>query len=360
LTIPWYQGADVLVMSDVEASSTIHTTNPFAIQLGRNERLRIDVQPFSKMNTELPARIASMSGAGDAHLDRSANTIELWATNENGASASAFLCCPTSPSLQTVQSMPHVTSSPIMATIRHYGASPSMDVLPFSAPIASTDGLAAKRRAIGAEGIRENPSSRNEMFAAPLLEEGESAQPIRAPFTADNSASNGVLQNKSPNASGIEKDIDAGVGEEQLSDTGNGVQVDGGPLMISSPCDPVLPTEFEGDVPKLELRLLEKGANKLVVGLCDEVFKNGVTIEALEERMTRKQCERLGVRDGKQFRLFLEFGKAVGANGHMSERHRCRLCPIAKEYKKHRDALRHLLKDHFGLSTIKHGVPMKK
>jgi len=103
---------------------------------------------------------------------------------------------------------------------------------------------------------------------------------------------------------------------------------------------------FEGEVPDLKKRLLAKGAKKQAVERCDVVFENGVTIEALEKRMTREQCEILGVRDGMQFRLFLEsLGKA---DGRMAERHQCCLCPPGKEYKHHRDALRHLLKDHFG------------
>src|SRR5260221_12869481 len=100
-----------------------------------------------------------------------------------------------------------------------------------------------------------------------------------------------------------------------------------------------LPEEFEGDIPKLKARLLAKGANKEAVGLCDTVFQNGVTIEALEERMTREQCESLHVRDGKKFRLFLELVGRV--NGKKIANHRCRLCSPGKEYKNHRDALRH-------------------
>ncbi len=134
--------------------------------------------------------------------------------------------------------------------------------------------------------------------------------------------------------------------EGQMADIAN---EDGEPrTMIGASCDPVLPMEYEGEVAKLKARLLAKGANEQAVELCDAIFRNGVTIEALEERMTREQSEGLGVRDGKQFRLFLKL--VGGANGPMTGRHRCRLCSPGKEYKNHRDALRHLLKDHFGLS----------
>ena len=119
-------------------------------------------------------------------------------------------------------------------------------------------------------------------------------------------------------------------------------------ILIGSSRGPVLPIQFEGDVAKLKARLLAKGADAHVVELCDTVFENGVTIQALEERMTREMCEEIGVIDGKRFRLFLKL--VEGANGQMTERHRCGLCSPGKEYKNHRDALRHLLKDHFGLS----------
>ena len=68
------------------------------------------------------------------------------------------------------------------------------------------------------------------------------------------------------------------------------------------------------------------------------VFRNGVTIEALEKRMTRERCEGLRVRDGKQLRPFSEL--VVGANGQMTGRHRCCLCSPGKEYKNDRDAWR--------------------
>jgi len=113
-------------------------------------------------------------------------------------------------------------------------------------------------------------------------------------------------------------------------------------IVIGTSRGPVLPVEFEGDISKLKARLLAKGANKQVVELCNTVFEDGVKIEALEARLTRDECEGLGVPAGKKFRLFL--------NMMVGGRHRCGLCSPGKEYKNHRDALRHLLKDHFGLS----------
>lgn len=108
------------------------------------------------------------------------------------------------------------------------------------------------------------------------------------------------------------------------------------------------PVEYEGDLAILKARLLANGANEQVVELCDSIFNNGVTIEALEKQMTREQCNGLGIRHGKQFRLFLQ---SVGeANDWLNGLYRCCLCSPDKGSWDNHHALRHLLKDHFGLS----------
>jgi len=110
---------------------------------------------------------------------------------------------------------------------------------------------------------------------------------------------------------------------------------------------PLRPVDPENNVTRLKARLVEGGATMETVDICDDVFKDGVTREALETRLTHSQCRRLGLRDGKTFQLFLEKVEVMGGT-----RHRCRLCPRndAMLYRNHRDALRHFLKDHFGLS----------
>jgi len=109
---------------------------------------------------------------------------------------------------------------------------------------------------------------------------------------------------------------------------------------------PILPVDAEDNIARLKSRLLEHGADVEAVKLCDEVFKAGVTKGALQRRLTRDQCRRLRLKDGKQFQLFLEKVEVMGATKNC-----CRLCPVndAIVYKKHRDALRHLFKEHFGL-----------
>jgi len=109
---------------------------------------------------------------------------------------------------------------------------------------------------------------------------------------------------------------------------------------------PLLPADPEDNIARLKSRLREHGADVEAVKLCDEVFKDGVTKGALQRRLTRDQCRRLRLQDGKQFQLFLEKVEVTGAT-----KNRCRLCPgnDAIVYKNHRDALRHFFKEHFGL-----------
>jgi len=109
-----------------------------------------------------------------------------------------------------------------------------------------------------------------------------------------------------------------------------------------------IPPCTEKDLRKLKAHLFDNHASREVVDSLDEVFKDGVTIEALESRLTREQCEGLGLRDGKRYQILLERveGRVVSET-----KYRCRLCPSdAGGYKNHRGALRHLSKNHFGLS----------
>ena len=118
------------------------------------------------------------------------------------------------------------------------------------------------------------------------------------------------------------------------------------PTAVGRSRGPLLPVDPEDDIGRLKARLHVNGGDAEAVNLCDEVFKGGITMEMLQRRLTRDQCKRLNLRDGKQFQMFLE---KVGVTG--VTKNRCRLCSgnNAVVYRNHRDALRHLLKDHFGL-----------
>ena len=110
---------------------------------------------------------------------------------------------------------------------------------------------------------------------------------------------------------------------------------------------PLLPVDAEDDLTRLKARLVKGGATVEAAELCDDVFKDGISRGELERRLTHSQCEHLGLRDGKAFQVFLERVEVMGGVTN-----RCRLCPMddAMTFKHHRSGLRHLLKDHFGLS----------
>ena len=109
---------------------------------------------------------------------------------------------------------------------------------------------------------------------------------------------------------------------------------------------PLLPVGSEDNLTRLKARLVENGADVEAVKLCDEIFKDGISKEALQKRLTREQCRGLHLRDGKQFQRLLEKVEVTGGT-----KNRCRLCPgnDAALYKNHRDASRHFHKEHFGL-----------
>jgi hypothetical protein len=127
---------------------------------------------------------------------------------------------------------------------------------------------------------------------------------------------------------------------EALANQGNGV-----PPTIGGSRGPRLPVDPEHDIARLKSRLRKNGADGEAVDFCDDVFKDGVSTGALEKRLTREECTTLGVQDGKKFQRFLEKVTVSGGT-----KNRWRLCRgDAVLYKNHRDALRHFLKDHFGL-----------
>ena len=85
---------------------------------------------------------------------------------------------------------------------------------------------------------------------------------------------------------------------------------------------PLLPVDHEGDLTRLKAHLVENGADVEAMNMCDEIFKDGYNKEALQKRLTREQCRRLHLRDGKQFQRLLEKVEVTGGT-----KNRCRLCP---------------------------------
>ena len=351
---------------DPETFSMNHLAHPLIPQHFATGGPHVDIHPGAMYESELdhhngedmwdaymigtsaksPGEATSETSSSDTPIDGSISTIGMQVARDRDkelVSYFLFLRCLV---LLLVQPVHSIAPSSNIDPITHHGATARIGSLSSTTDTDSADGMATPMRATASRATTGDPSFRNEMLVTTLPIEYESIQTIDDVGTIN---SDQESPDTGPTTSNVERGTDMEMDGGQLVSTTNEVQADRGPTIATgSSCNPVLPMEFEGDVSNLKGRLLAKGANREAVGQCDVVFVNGVTIEALEERMTREQSESLGVRDGKKFRLFLELvGKA---NGRVAERHRCCLCAPGKEYRNHRDALRHLLKDHFGLS----------
>lgn len=115
---------------------------------------------------------------------------------------------------------------------------------------------------------------------------------------------------------------------------------------------------WEPNVATLQDRLRREGGDQDVVNLVERVFSNGVTLEALTRRQTREEAAQqvFGQGGGPVYLAFLEtLPLNERDNPALWTRFRCRLCPNivdAPSWKHHRDVLRHLKRDHFGLGEI--------
>ena len=190
----------------------------------------------------------------------------------------------------------------------------------------------------------------NDPFMANLAVDGTRAVPVALPTSDRLLILSGSQPATSQDGGGMEEEVSTGAREGGPDHAARGAlarRIGVAPTATGQSRRPLLPVDPEDNVTRLKARLIEGGATVEAVDLCDDVFKDGVTKEALERRLTRDQCRKLGLRDGKKFQTFLERVKVLGET-----KNRCRLCPEndAALYKNHRDALRHFLKEHFGLS----------
>lgn len=116
---------------------------------------------------------------------------------------------------------------------------------------------------------------------------------------------------------------------------------------------PRLPAaDYESDVLRLQERLKREGADAKAVDVIHTIFCDGVTLDALTRRRTREEAaqEAFGQGAGPVYLAFLDTVKSTQKENGV--RYRCRLCPDKGEvltWKYHRDVLRHLRKEHFGL-----------
>ena len=248
--------------------------------------------------------------------------------------------------------MPWTQSSANIAPVYHPGLRNKPGCPPGAAAFVAGIGRPATsaERTSGGMNMAEPLSSLNSPFTTNSAADGIQTAPGATPTNGAALTQGGSQSTTSQGGSRIEE-ATTGLYDESPQHAASGVLANKSngmsPTATSQSRGPILPVDPEEDVTRLKARLREGGADIEAVNLCDEVFKDGVTIEALQKRLTRNQCNRLHLRDGKQFQMFLGKVELIGET-----KNSCRLCSAngAKVYKNHRDALRHFLKEHFGLS----------
>ena len=113
------------------------------------------------------------------------------------------------------------------------------------------------------------------------------------------------------------------------------------------------PVGYEPDIGKLQDRCRLSGAEDTAVDMLPAIFLAGITLEALTRHRTSTEIEtaQFGSGGGPVYIALLEqVMKAEGEGSVIA--YRCRLCPNGGDafaWKKPRDALRHLRRNHLGL-----------
>jgi hypothetical protein len=107
---------------------------------------------------------------------------------------------------------------------------------------------------------------------------------------------------------------------------------------------------FEPGISRLQKRCEKQGADKGAIALLEKLFPDGITLNALTRQKTLAEIENgtFGTGTGKVFTALLERTSAGGEG----VRHNCRLCHCHQTWKYEKDVLRHLRRDHFGLSDV--------
>ena len=112
----------------------------------------------------------------------------------------------------------------------------------------------------------------------------------------------------------------------------------------------IRPITYEGNLDRLQQRCRRQGADEGALEKLGKVFANGVSLEALTRPLTDAEAhtEEFGVETGRIYTVFLETINEEGVVPHYV----CRLCHTDKVWKHHKDVLRHMRRDHFGLPEV--------
>ena len=111
------------------------------------------------------------------------------------------------------------------------------------------------------------------------------------------------------------------------------------------------PVTYEGNLIRLQQRCKRQGADEWAIGLLGKVFTNEVSLKALTRPLTDAEVEtnEFGVETGRVYIAFLEtVNEEEGAGAYYI----CRLCHSEQIWRHHKDALRHLRRNHFGLADV--------
>ena len=108
----------------------------------------------------------------------------------------------------------------------------------------------------------------------------------------------------------------------------------------------IRPITYEGNLVRLQQRCRGQGADEGAIGLLGKIFANGVSLEALRRLLTDAEAEtnEFGIKTGMIYTALLEHPDEE------NDRYTCRLCHSEQTWKHHKDVLRHLNRDHFGIS----------
>jgi hypothetical protein len=111
------------------------------------------------------------------------------------------------------------------------------------------------------------------------------------------------------------------------------------------------PVTYEGNLARLQQRCRGQGADEGAIGLLGKVFANGVSLEALIRQLTDEEADtnEFGIETG---RIYIAFLETINDEEGVVSHYVCRLCHTEQTWKHHKDALRHLRRDHFGLADV--------
>ena len=111
------------------------------------------------------------------------------------------------------------------------------------------------------------------------------------------------------------------------------------------------PITYQGNLLLLQQRCRRQGADEGAIELLGKVFIGGVGLAPLTRLLTNAEAEtkEFGIETGMIYTAFLEYSNE---GGDVVPRFVCRLCHSEQTWKHHKDVLRHLRRDHFGLADV--------